>query len=146
MTKVVRQTRQRTAILNCLATERDFMTAQQLYDLLRDDDQPVGLATVYRNLQSLVDAGLVDVLITDEGEAIYRQCRIEEHHHHLLCRVCGHTIEFVAPELERWAHRIAQENGFTDLHHTMEIYGLCPKHQESAEPTGDAAASAEQSG
>lgn len=124
----VRQTRQRTAILDCLASTCDFMTAQQLHDQLRENEQSVGLATVYRNLTSLVEQGLVDVLITDEGEAIYRQCSLEEHHHHLLCRVCGHAVEFVSPQLEELAHSIAEENGFTDLHHTMEIFGLCPEH------------------
>lgn len=122
----IRQTRQRTAILECLGDACDFMTAQQLHDQLRENEQPVGLATVYRNLTSLVEQGLVDMIITDEGEAIYRQCEIEEHHHHLLCRVCGHAVEFVSLQLEELAHGIAEKAGYIDLHHRMEIFGLCP--------------------
>ncbi len=125
--KPLRTTKQRTAILRALKSAEDFMTAQQLHDLLRADGESVGLATVYRNMQPLVDAGLVDVIITDSGEAIYRQCTTDSHHHHLVCRACGKTIEFLPPELEEWANKIAHENGFTEIEHTMEIFGLCPE-------------------
>ena len=125
--KPLRTTKQRTAILRALESAKDFMTAQQLHDLLRADGESVGLATVYRNMQPLVDAGLVDVIITDSGEAIYRQCTTESHHHHLVCRTCGKTIQFPPPELEEWANTIARENGFTQIEHTMEIFGSCPE-------------------
>lgn len=128
MNKPIRTTKQRTAILAALESAEDFMTAQQLHDLLKADGESVGLATVYRNMQPLVDAGLVDVIITDTGEAIYRQCNTADHHHHLVCRVCGKTVEFLAPKLETWAHEVADSNGFTSIQHTMEIFGLCPDH------------------
>lgn len=124
--KPLRTTKQRTAILGALESAQDFITAQQLHDLLRADGESVGLATVYRNMQPLVDAGLVDVIITDSGEAIYRQCTTGSHHHHLVCRTCGKTIEFLPPELEGWANKVAEENGFTEIEHTLEIFGLCP--------------------
>ena len=131
MNKPIRTTKQRTAILAALNNADDFMTAQQLHDLLKSDGESVGLATVYRNMQPLVDAGLVDVIITDSGEAIYRQCATDAHHHHLVCRECGKTIEFLAPQLESWAHEVAENNGFTAIQHTMEIFGLCPAHSSS---------------
>lgn len=128
MNKPIRTTKQRTAILAALKSAQDFMTAQQLHDTLKADGESVGLATVYRNMQPLVDAGLVDVIITDSGEAIYRQCDTSDHHHHLVCRECGKTVEFLAPKLESWAHEVADRNGFTQIQHTMEIFGLCPVH------------------
>lgn len=123
-----RTTRQRTAILDALSQQEDFRTAQQLHDELRASGQTVGLATVYRNLQSLAGNGQLDVLVNDEGESIYRQCADDDHHHHLVCRVCGSTVEFQAPEMEEWTRRIAAAHGFTDVHHTMEVFGLCPEH------------------
>lgn len=120
-----RTTRQRTAILETLSRQHEFRSAQQLHDQLRSDGETVGLATVYRNLQSLADAGEVDVLVTDDGEAIYRQCAEEEHHHHLVCRSCGRTVEFTADDLETWAQDTAARHGFTSVSHTMEIFGLC---------------------
>lgn len=128
---MIRTTKQRTAILKALSQAQDFMTAQQLHELLKADGESVGLATVYRNMQPLVDAGLVDVIVADNGEAIYRQCSTDSHHHHLVCRQCGKTIEFKAPNLEDFAHQVAAQNGFTDIEHTMEIFGFCPECAKS---------------
>ena len=86
--------------------------------------QTVGLATVYRTLQALADDGEVDVLRTDDGEAVYRRC-CTGHHHHLVCRACGRTVEVEGPTVERWADTVAAEHGFTDVRHTLEIVGTC---------------------
>ncbi|MBV7412127.1 transcriptional repressor [Dermabacteraceae bacterium TAE3-ERU27] len=122
-----RTTKQRTAILAALSEASDFLSAQQLHDAMRHAGQEVGLATVYRNLQSLATSGVVDVLVTDDGEAIYRQCDDEGHHHHLVCRECGKTVEFTADEMEDAAHAVADQHGFSAISHTMEIFGLCPE-------------------
>ncbi|WP_152352868.1 Fur family transcriptional regulator [Brachybacterium subflavum] len=123
-----RNTRQRTAILDALGRQDDFRSAQQIHEQMRADGETVGLATVYRNLQTMAHGGQVDVLVTDDGESIYRQCAESGHHHHLVCRECGRTVEFQAPQVEDWARRVAREHGFTDVDHTMEIFGLCPEH------------------
>lgn len=123
-----RTTKQRTAILAALGRQDDFRSAQQLHEQMRTDGETVGLATVYRNLQSLAASEQVDVLVTDEGESLYRQCDEAAHHHHLVCRQCGRTVEFQAPQLEEWTRRIAAEHGYAEVHHRMEIFGLCPEH------------------
>jgi Fur family ferric uptake transcriptional regulator len=102
-----------------------FRSAQELHDLLRHRGDSVGLTTVYRTLQSLADAGEVDVLRTSEGESVYRRCSSEEHHHHLVCRGCGKAVEVEGPAVERWADAIAAEHGFVDVDHTVEIFGTC---------------------
>ncbi|MBK0330141.1 transcriptional repressor [Brachybacterium sp. MASK1Z-5] len=134
-----RNTRQRTAILDALGRQDDFRSAQQIHEQMRADGETVGLATVYRNLQTMAHGGQVDVLVTDDGESIYRQCAQSGHHHHLVCRECGRTVEFQAPQVEDWARRVAREHGFTDVDHTMEIFGLCPEH--SGAPSDDASSS-----
>lgn len=123
-----RTTRQRTALLEALERQDDFRSAQQIHEQLRADGETVGLATVYRNLQSLAQSGGVDVLVADDGESLYRQCADSGHHHHLVCRECGRTVEFLAPELEAAMTAIAADHGFTDLDHTLEVFGLCPEH------------------
>lgn len=120
----LRQTRQRTAVKAALEGRDEFMSAQQLHDLLRHQGHSVGLTTVYRSLQALADAGEVDLLVTDDGETVYRQCS-PEHHHHLVCRTCGRTVEIAGPAVETWADAIAQEHGFTQISHTLELFGLC---------------------
>lgn len=122
-----RMTRQRLAVGNALDALTDFVSTQELYRLLHDKGESVSLATVYRILQSMADDGLVDVLRNGEGEAVYRRCAAEHHHHHLLCRNCGKAVEIEAPAVEKWASRVAEENGYTQVAHTVEIYGLCPE-------------------
>lgn len=121
-----RQTKQRTAIAEILAEVDDFRSAQQLHDDLRHRGVAVGLTTVYRCLQSLTAAGEIDFLVNDEGETVYRKCS-GEHHHHLVCRSCGATVEIAGPTVERWADSVAAEHGYADVSHTMELFGLCPK-------------------
>ncbi len=120
-----RPTRQRLAVADVLATFTDFRSAQEIHDLLERRGDSVGLATVYRTLQRLADAGEVDMLRTEDGEAIYRRCS-DAHHHHLVCRSCGATIEVEGPAVERWTRAIAAEHGYSDVSHTLEIFGTCP--------------------
>ena len=121
-----RVTKQRLAVAAALKELDDFVSAQDLHRLLLDRGDKVSLATVYRILQSMADDELVDVLRAAEGESVYRRCRAEHHHHHLVCRNCGKAVEVEAPAVETWAARMASENGYTAPTHTVEIYGLCP--------------------
>ncbi|MEU8894587.1 Fur family transcriptional regulator [Nocardia sp. NPDC048505] len=120
----IRSTRQRSAISALLGDIEEFRSAQELHDELRKRGEGIGLTTVYRTLQSLADAGMVDVLRTDSGESVYRQCSTG-HHHHLVCRHCGTTVEVEGPTVEAWADAIAADHGFTEVSHTMEIFGTC---------------------
>jgi Fur family ferric uptake transcriptional regulator len=119
-----RSTKQRAAVAELLDDLNDFRSAQDLHEELRKRGEGIGLTTVYRTLQSLADAGEVDVLRTDTGEAIYRRCS-RHHHHHLVCRMCGRTVEVEGPAVEKWADRVAEENGFSEVSHTVEIFGTC---------------------
>lgn len=123
-TGAMRPTRQRTAVVEALETCGEFRSAQDLHDLLGRRGETVGLATVYRTLQRLVEAGEVDLLRTEDGEAIYRRCSTT-HHHHLVCRGCGRTVEVEGPAVERWTRGVAAEHGFVEVSHTLEIFGTC---------------------
>jgi Fur family ferric uptake transcriptional regulator len=70
-------------------------------------------------------AGEVDVITGDDGEARYRRCS-GEHHHHLVCRRCGLTVEVAGPAVESWAESVAAAHGFAEPTHTLEIFGVCP--------------------
>lgn len=120
----VRTTRQKAAINAALDRSDGFVTAQQLYEQLRLSGEKVGLATVYRSLQALSDSGKVDVLRTADGEMAYRRCS-QGHHHHLVCRSCGRTVEVDGPAVEHWADKVAAANGYTEVQHTLEIFGTC---------------------
>ena len=119
-----RSTRQREALGHVLDNVDGFRTAQQLHALLVERGDKVGIATVYRALQLFVDAGLVDAIHSDEGEASYRRCSAR-HHHHLVCRVCGRAVEAQSPAVEAWVDAMAAEHGFSDVSHDLEVFGTC---------------------
>ena len=120
----VRSTRQRAAISTLLETLDEFRSAQELHDELRRRGENIGLTTVYRTLQSMAAAGMIDTLRTDTGESVYRRCS-EHHHHHLVCRSCGYTVEVEAGAVETWAAEVAVAHGFSEASHTVEIFGTC---------------------
>lgn len=122
----LRATKQRAAVSKLLSEIDDFRSAQELHNALRRQGEGIGLTTVYRTLQTLADAGEIDVLRTDSGEAVYRRCS-SHHHHHLVCRYCGRTVEVADPPVEEWAERIAREHGYSETNHTVEIIGTCPE-------------------
>jgi Fur family ferric uptake transcriptional regulator len=124
VTGAIRATRQRAALTALLENIDDFRSAQELHDELRKRGEGVGLTTVYRTLQQMAAAGAVDTLRTDTGESVYRLCS-EQHHHHLVCRQCGSTVEISGGEVETWAAEIARNHGFSDVSHTIEIFGIC---------------------
>ncbi|MEO6470227.1 MAG: Fur family transcriptional regulator [Aeromicrobium sp.] len=124
MVDAPRNTRQRRAVVAILKDLDGFASAQEIHDVLKHRGESVGLSTVYRSLQALADAAEVDALRNDEGEVLYRQCS-SGHHHHLVCRACGRTVEVEGPTVESWADKIADEHGFVDVAHTLEIFGTC---------------------
>lgn len=102
-----------------------FRSAQDLHTELRARGENIGLTTVYKQLRALTDAGEVDALRAADGETRYRRCATSRHHHHLVCRHCGHTVEIEVPEVERWADRVAADHQFTDVNHIVETTGVC---------------------
>ncbi len=119
-----RTSRQRNEIARLLAESNRFWSAQEVYDKLREQGKTTGLATVYRGLNTLVETGFIDSIRNPEGERVFRKCSTG-HHHHLICKECGKTIEISATQIETWANRIAEENGFTSVNHNIELTGLC---------------------
>lgn len=124
--RVQRSTRQRAAVNAVLDSVDEFRSAQELHALLRTAGDRVGLTTVYRTLTGLAQAGQVDMILREDGEAMYRRCDDSAHHHHLVCRRCGRTVEVDGPAVESWARKVAAEHEYTELSHTLEIFGLCP--------------------
>ncbi|MFB4313986.1 Fur family transcriptional regulator [Actinomadura sp. 21ATH] len=122
----MRGTRQGAIIGQVLAELSEFRSAQDIHGELRQRGERIGLATVYRHLQVLRQDGTVDAIQDQNGETLYRRCESSGHHHHVTCRSCGTSVEVEGPVIERWAEKVATEAGFTDIDHTMEIFGTCP--------------------
>lgn len=112
-----------------MADSPGFSSAQEIHARLREQGGAIGLSTVYRHLQSLVDQGLADAIHSADGEATYRLCGVtagrKGHHHHLVCRSCGRAEEIEGRALERWLATTAEKYGYTDVDHTVEVSGIC---------------------
>lgn len=122
---VQRNTWQRERVREALSDASGFVSAQSLHATLRDENTGIGLATVYRALAGLAAAGDADSLQSPDGEALYRACTSSGHHHHLICRSCGLTVEIEATDVEQWAKRTAERHGFSEAEHIVDIFGLC---------------------
>jgi Fur family ferric uptake transcriptional regulator len=119
-----RNTWQKTAVLEQLSNTDEFVSAQELHQKISQSGKKLGLTTVYRALTEMVEQGMADSLSISDGEMRYRICT-PEHHHHLICRVCGKTVEFDMPGFEELALEVAKANGFTELSHEIELFGVC---------------------
>lgn len=108
-----------------LTAAAGFRSAQELHAELRARGEPVGLTTVYRHLTALAADGAVDMLHSSDGEVVYRLCATSSHHHHVVCRTCGASVEVDGPEVEAWAENVARTAGYTDVTHTLEVFGTC---------------------
>jgi Fur family ferric uptake transcriptional regulator len=131
-----RNTWQREAVREALGSNAGFVSAQSLHSGLRGTGSPIGLATVYRALSELAVEGDADSLQSDQGEALYRACTPGQHHHHLICRNCGLTVELEADAVEAWAHQVAIKNGFTQPSHIVDVFGLCAECSRAVDSPG----------
>lgn len=102
------------------------MTAEEVYRLLTDEGQEIGLATVYRVLTQFEQAGLLMRHHFDSDKAVF-ELNQGDHHDHLVCIQCGKVEEFVDSEIEKRQHRIAKERGFAIHDHSLQIYADCIK-------------------
>ncbi len=118
-------TRHQRSIAEFLTGSSGFLSAQEIHSALRSAGSTVGLATVYRSVQVLADHDLLDVIRTPEGEARYRACS-PGHHHHLVCRSCGLAVELEAAAVEAWAAQAGAQQGFSEITHDVELFGVCP--------------------
>jgi Fur family transcriptional regulator, ferric uptake regulator len=121
---VKRNTWQKKAVKHALSEAIGFVSAQQLHLVLKNHGSSIGLATVYRALGELVASKEADSLQSGDGEYLYRACG-EGHHHHLICRNCGETVEIEAQKVESWADEMAKSHGFSNPTHTIDIFGIC---------------------
>ena len=117
----------RMKILEILETSTEpHLSAEDIYRMLMDSDEDIGLATVYRVLTQFESAGLVIRHHFEGGQGMFELDR-GKHHDHLICIKCGKIVEFVNSEIEEKQHQIAKDAGFDITDHSLTIYGKCTK-------------------
>lgn len=132
-------TTQRIAILEVLDNRPDkHLTAEEIYDCVKEEYPEIGLATVYRTIQLLSELHLIDKLNLDDGYVRYEigkigKERCEHHHHHLICLSCGNVYSFEDDLLETLEQRINESKGFRVVDHEVKLFGYCTKCQHDLE-------------
>jgi len=123
-----RNSSRRNLILEHLQGVDRFLSSQEIHKQLKSRGESLGLATVYRQLEILVDEGQLDSIVSPQGEKLFRHCGVDEsHHHHIICRKCGMTRQIEISEVEEMAELAAKRYKFTEVTHNLEIFGLCEK-------------------
>ena len=121
--KGLKMTDQRRVISRVLSAATDHPDVEQVYRRAADIDARISIATVYRTVRLLEDAGVIERLDFGDGRARFEESR-DEHHHHLINVQTGEVTEFHSDELEAVKQRIARELGFELLGHRLELYGV----------------------
>lgn len=100
------------------------LSAEEIYRLLMDQDSDIGLATVYRVLTQLEEAGILARNTFNTGKAVY-ELNVGKHHDHVICLACGRTDEFYDPTIEKRQRIVAAELGYVLEDHRLALYGYC---------------------
>ena len=103
---------------------RPHLSAEDIYRVLLESEEEIGLATIYRVLTQFEGAGLVIRHHFEGGQAVFELDR-GKHHDHLICIKCGKIVEFVNSAIEEQQQKIAQQEGFKITDHSLIIYGEC---------------------
>jgi Fur family transcriptional regulator, ferric uptake regulator len=123
-------THQRQAIAAAVFYGDGHLSVEDIERVLRADRVRIGKATVYRTLDLLVRAELVEEHDFGEGFKRYEPRNMHSHHEHIICRECGKVVEFTSDRIERMNMLIAEEYGFRHHNHRLEIYGVCQNCQQ----------------
>ena len=119
-------TQQREAVAQIVFSSSGHLSVEDIAQRLRQENERIGKATIYRTLDLLVKSKLVEEHDFGEGFKRYEH-RLSRQpvHEHLICVECGTVIEFRSDEVQRIEERMLQDHGFTPARHRLEIYGLC---------------------
>ena len=130
----LRTTHPRLLILEVLEkSQTRHMGAEEIYDSLRESNEEVGLATVYRVLTQFEQNGLVLKHRFGEDSKAYYELNNEQHHDHMVCVECGDVYEFVDDEIERRQDMVADSLGFVLHDHSLHLYGVCSGMEKNGE-------------
>ncbi|MCX7793903.1 MAG: transcriptional repressor [Thermodesulfovibrionales bacterium] len=123
----LRNTRQREEILDVFLSSGGHITVDELFDKVKKRDSSIGYATVHRNLNLLLEAGLAEEIKIGKEKTRYEQMHMREHHDHLICLKCGKFIEVVDENIENLQKKLAEKKEFFPVRHKLEIYGYCKR-------------------
>ena len=136
--KGLKVTNQRLLVLEVLADHRDkHMTAEDIYELVKEDCPEIGLATIYRTVQVLLDLHVIDKVTFDDGFTRYElngeESASGHRHHHAICTGCGKVYSLESDLLDSLEEEVMEKLGFLVTNHEVKLYGLCSECRKKNE-------------
>ena len=125
--KQLKSTRQRDLIAEVFFGQQGHFSIDELLAVVRERNNKIGYATVYRTMKLLTECGLAALRQFGDGQRVYELAGDTAHHDHLICVECGKVLEFENAEIEALQDKVARSFGFSLVRHKLELYGLCPK-------------------
>lgn len=126
---------QRDTILRVFLATREHLSTEELHGLVKKQDAAIGYTTVYRTLKLFAQCGLASEVSFHDGVARYEHSLNRRSHHHMVCTVCGDSVEFFSPEVEEVERRITKKFRYTPVRHSFQIYGVCEACQKTQRRT-----------
>jgi len=123
--KGLRWTPQRQTILEVFSNIEEHLTAEEIFQKVVIADSSIGIATVYRTMALLTEAGLAREGINFRGKTTFEPSYLKGHHDHLICTQCGKILEFEHPLIEKYQNDVCRIYDFHLQYHRMELYGVC---------------------
>lgn len=116
----------RRSVVDHLGRQDCCLSAQEIYDGIRVDGGRIGIASVYRVLDTLAELRLIQRVDIGDGVARFEPHTVDgDHHHHLVCDGCGKVEPFSDPPLERALERVAGKLGYAVDQHEVVLHGAC---------------------
>jgi Fur family ferric uptake transcriptional regulator len=129
----LKQTQQRRLIVQHFLALNAHVDADELHRRVSAAGHDVGLATIYRTLNLLTEAGLVEQKSFQDGRHVFEVAHPDQHHDHLICTRCGQVIEFEDPEIESLQNQIAEKFGISLQSHRLDLFGVCVDESSCAD-------------
>jgi len=130
----MRVTQERLVLFDEIFSRHGHIDAEDLLAGLQQQGRKISRATVYRNLDLLVDCGLVRKYRLGRNRFLFEHVHSGQQHDHLVCAECGRVVEFVSPGIAALQNEICRAHGFAPDHHTLQILGLCRSCEEDKQP------------
>jgi Fur family transcriptional regulator, ferric uptake regulator len=125
--KGLHESKVRDLVVDTFLAAREHVNLEAILERVRRKNPGVGMATVYRTMRLLEEAGLAHARDVGSGTTLYEVALGRPHHDHLVCEKCGLIVEFVSEKIEELQDGVASQHGFELRHHRHELFGLCER-------------------
>lgn len=131
----LKMTRQRELLVRTFLETDGHLSADELFELVKQRDEKLGFATVFRTLKALTECKLARETDLSDGRTRFEKLYKRPDHHHIVCEKCNKTIEFYSPELEELEEEILAKYHVKARRQRLQIFGICEDCQNKRQPS-----------